>query len=74
LAILRVKNLQKSNGFDELKLWHILCDPTHSRRLSVDNIFELNESEEKELKEAMEILIKYYEEMCLRDLVNLHRA
>jgi len=40
----------------------------------VDNIFELNESEEKELKEAMEILAKYYEEMRLRNLVNLHRA
>ena len=44
------------------------------RWLSVDNIFELNKSEEKELKEAMEILRKYYEEMWLRNLVNLHRA
>ncbi len=42
--------------------------------MDVDNVFELNESEEKELKEAMEILKKYYEEMWLRNLVNLHRA
>jgi DNA-binding PadR family transcriptional regulator len=40
----------------------------------VNNIFELTESEEEELKEAMEILKKYYEEIWLRNLVNLHRA
>jgi hypothetical protein len=74
LAILRAKNLQKSNDFNELKLWHTLCNPTHWRWLSVDNVFELNESEEKELKEAMEILTKYYEGIWLRNLVNLHRA
>ncbi len=40
----------------------------------MDNVFELNESEEKELKEAMEILTKYYEEIWLRNLVDLYRA
>ena len=40
----------------------------------MDNFFELKEGEQKELKEAVEILIKYYEEMWLRNLVNLHRA
>jgi hypothetical protein len=39
-----------------------------------DKIFELTEYEENELKEAVEILKKYYEEMWLRGLVNLHEA
>ena len=42
--------------------------------MSVKNVFELTESEEKELNEAVEILKKYYEEMWLRNLVNLDRA
>jgi len=40
----------------------------------VKGVFELTESEEKELNEAVEILKKYYEEMWLRNLVNLDRA
>ena len=39
-----------------------------------DKIFELTEYEENEFKEAVEILKKYYEEMWLRGLVNLHEA
>jgi hypothetical protein len=39
-----------------------------------DKFFELSEGEENELKEAVEILKKYYEEMWLRDLENLHVA
>jgi hypothetical protein len=39
-----------------------------------DTFFELSEDEENELKEAVEILKKYYEETWLRDLVNLNEA
>jgi hypothetical protein len=38
------------------------------------NVFELSEAEENELKEAVEILKKYYEEMWLRGLVDLQEA
>jgi hypothetical protein len=40
----------------------------------MDKIFELSESEQKDLKEAVEVLVKYYEEMWLKNLVNLHTA
>ena len=40
----------------------------------MDKILELSESEQNELKEAVEVLVKYYEEMWLKNLVNLHMA
>lgn len=40
----------------------------------MEDIFDLNETEENELKEAVETLTKYYEEMWLKNLVNLHKA
>jgi len=46
----------------------------YRKELSMDKIFELDETEEKELKEAVEILSKYYEEEWLKNLTNLHTA